>query len=109
MQLQIKLIKEIRSYSQTIYFGLNAKQLCFSICAILCAVGVYLLLRDRLSQTTISLVCILAAAPGAFFGFFQFQGMTAAEFLWVIIKFFLLQKKLPYISSFQDYEGRDRS
>ena len=52
--MEVKINREIRDYQESIFFGLNLRQLIFSILAIAVAVGVYFGLRDLLGTETVS-------------------------------------------------------
>lgn len=84
--MEIKIPKEVRQHKETIFFGLSARQLICSAAAVGTAVGVYLLGQDTLGKETASWVCILAAAPSAFAGFFHYNGMTFEQFAWAWLK-----------------------
>ena len=95
--MDIKINKEFRDYSETIYFGLNMRQLVFSAAAVGVAVGSYFLLRKHLNIETLSWLCILCAAPFAALGFITYNGMTAEQFLWAWIKTeILMPRKLVF-------------
>ena len=51
--MEIKINKEIRSYKETIYFGLTARQLICSLLAVGTAVGLYFALRGVLDRETL--------------------------------------------------------
>lgn len=91
--MDIRINKEFRDYSETIYFGLNMRQLVFSACAVGIAVGSYFLLKSYLSMETLSWLCILLAAPFAVLGFVKYNGMTAEKFIWAWIKSEVLTPK----------------
>ena len=61
--MEIKINKEIRNYTESMFFGLNARQCIFSLLAIGIAVAIYFGLRGYLGTETISWLCILGAAP----------------------------------------------
>ncbi len=84
--MEIQINKEFSDYSETIYFGLNMRQLVFAAAAVLAAVGSYFLLKPYLSLDTLSWVCILLAVPFAVLGFVKYNGMVAEEFIWAYIK-----------------------
>jgi hypothetical protein len=84
--LEIKINKEIRHYQESLFFGLSTRQFIFSVLALGVAVAVYFLLKEPLGEETVSWLCIVAAAPVAFMGFFRYQGMNAEGFLWAVIK-----------------------
>ncbi|CCY66465.1 putative uncharacterized protein [Clostridium sp. CAG:678] len=91
--MDIRINKEFRDYSETIYFGLNMRQLVFSACAVGIAVASYFLLKPYLSMETLSWLCILLAAPFAVLGFVKYNGMTAEKFIWAWIKSEVLTPK----------------
>lgn len=91
--MDIQINKEFRDYSETIYFGLNMRQLIFSALAVGVAVGSYFLLKPYLSMETLSWLCIILAAPFAALGFVTYNGMTAEQFVWAWIKSEILTPK----------------
>lgn len=93
INLDIQINKEFRDYSETIYFGLNMRQLIFSALAVGVAVGSYFLLKPYLSMETLSWLCIILAAPFAALGFVTYNGMTAEQFVWAWIKSEILMPK----------------
>lgn len=84
--MEIKIPKEVRQHKETIFFGLSARQFFCSVVAVGLAVGVYLGLGDILGKETASWLCILAAAPVALAGFFNYNGMTLEQFAWAFLK-----------------------
>ena len=84
--MDIQINKEFRDYSETIYFGLNMRQLVFSAGAVGVAVGSYFLLKSYLTMETLSWLCIILAAPFAVLGFVTYNGMTAEQFIWAWLK-----------------------
>ena len=84
--MEIKINKEVRQHNETLFFGLSARQFFCSILAVGMAVGVYFLLKNILGQETASWMCIVAAAPLAVAGFFQYNGLTFEQFAWAFIK-----------------------
>lgn len=91
--MEVKVNREIQEYQESIFFGLNLRQLIFSILAIGVAVGVYFGLRDVLGTETVSWLCILGAAPFGAMGFIKYNGMTAEQFAAAFIKSELLMPK----------------
>ena len=95
--MDIKIPKEIREYTEAIFFGLSLRQFIFSVFAVGIAVLIYFGLRDALGTETVSWLCILGAAPFAAMGFIRYHGMTAEQFLKAWIKSeFLLPRKLVF-------------
>lgn len=84
--MEVKINREIRDYQESIFFGLNLRQLIFSILAIAVAVGVYFGLRDLLGTETVSWLCVLVAFPFGAMGFIKYNGMTAEQFALAFIK-----------------------
>jgi hypothetical protein len=95
--MEIKINKEIRNYTEAMFFGLSLRQFAFSVLAILAAVVLYFALRPFLGLETLSWLCILGAAPFGAVGFIKYHGMNAEQFLWAWIKSeFLIPKKLTF-------------
>lgn len=88
--MEVKVNKEIRNYTESIYFGLSLRQFIFSILACLMAVGLYFLLKPYFGLETLSWLCILGALPFAALGFITYNGLTAEQFVLAFIKSELL-------------------
>ena len=73
--MEININKDIREYTEGVFFGLNMRQLIFSGLAVASAVGIYFGTRDTLSNDAITYLCIAAAFPFAAIGFIKFNGM----------------------------------
>ena len=72
--MEVKINREIRNYTESMFFGLSLRQFIFSILACGVAVGLYFLLK--------------------------YNGMTAEKFIWAWIKSeFLMPKKLVFHST----------
>ena len=104
--LEVKINREIRNYTESMFFGLSMRQFVFSVLAILVAVGLYFLLKPHFGTETVSWMCILGAAPFAALGFITYHGMTAEQFLWAWLRSELLEpKELRFESSNLYYEA----
>ena len=84
--MEVKINKEIRNYTESIYFGLNLRQFIFSVLACIMAVILYFLLRPYFGIETLSWLCILGVTPFALLGFLKYNGMTAEQFILAWIK-----------------------
>ncbi len=91
--MEVKINREIRDYQENIFFGLNLRQLVFSILSIGVAVGIYFGLRSALGTETVSWMCILGAVPFGAMGFVRYNGMTAEQFAAAYIKSEILMPK----------------
>lgn len=98
--MEIKINKEIREYTESIFFGLSLRQLIFSISAVIVALISYFLLKPYFGIETLSWVCILCAAPFAALGFIKYHGLTAEQLLIVWLRSeFIGPKKLKFEST----------
>lgn len=88
--MEVKVNKEIRNYTESIYFGLSLRQFMFSILACLMAVLLYFIMKPYFGLETLSWLCILGASPFAALGFVTYNGLTAEQFVWAWIKSELL-------------------
>ena len=95
--MEIKINKEIRNYTESMFFGLSMRQFFFAIIGVGFAVLSYFMLRSYLGTETLSWVCMLAAAPFVAMGFITYNGMTAEQFAWTWIKSkFIEPKKVKF-------------
>lgn len=103
--MEVKINKEIRNYTESIFFGLSLRQFIFSICACGIAVLLYFSLKGTLGTETVSWVCILGAAPFAALGFITYNGMTAEKFViaWLRSEF-IVPKKMSFKPTNYYYE-----
>lgn len=91
--MEVKINKEIRNYTEHMFFGLSLRQFIFSILACGVAVGIYFGFRNRLGTETVSWLCMLGAAPFAALGFVRYHGMTAEQFIGAWVKSEILYPK----------------
>lgn len=95
--MEVKINREIRDYTESMFFGLSLRQFIFSVLACGIAVGLYFLLRPHVGMETVSWMCVLGAAPFAALGFIRYHGMNAEQLLWAWIKSeFLIPKRLVF-------------
>ena len=95
--MEVKINREIRDYTEAVFFGLSLRQCAFAVLACGAAVGLYFLLTPYLGLETLSWVCILGAAPFAAIGFIKYHGMSAERFVWAWVKSELIMpRKLTY-------------
>lgn len=113
--MEVKINKEIRDYTESVYFGLSLRQFIFSILACGMAVVLYFVFRPYFGIETLSWLCILGAAPFAAIGFIKYNGMNAEEFIVAYIRSeFLTPKELTfkptnfYYELFKDRIGDDK-
>ena len=104
--MEVKINKEIRNYTESMFFGLSMRQFLFSVLACGVAVGLFFLLRGGFGTETLSWMCILGASPFAVMGFVRYNGMTAEQFVWAWIKSqFLMPKKILFVPENLYYEA----
>lgn len=104
--MEVKINREIRDYTESMFFGLSLRQFVFSLLAIFVAVGLYFILKPHLGTETVSWVCVLGAAPFAAMGFIKYNGMTAERFLqaWIYSSF-IIPKRLMFRATNIYYEA----
>jgi len=94
--MEVKINREIRDYTESMFFGLSLRQFLFSILSCMVALGIFLIFKNKFGTETLSWLCTLAAAPFVALGFVKYQGMSAEKFLLAWIKFeVLVPKQLP--------------
>ena len=85
--MEIKMIKEIMDYEESIFFGLSLRQCICSLLALGTSIALYFLAGGS------GWLCVLGAAPFALLGFFNYHSMHFEQFLWVWIQSELLYPK----------------
>lgn len=91
--MEIKVNKEIRDYTETVFWGLSMRQFVFSAIACMVAVILYFILRNYLGIEMLSWICILGALPFAVLGYVKYNDMTAEKFIIAWIKSEILMPK----------------
>lgn len=79
--MEVKINREIRNYTESIYFGLTLRQFICSLCACIMAAGLYFICSSFLNKEIVSWICILGAIPFAGLGFFKYNGMNLEDFI----------------------------
>ena len=67
--MEIKIPKEVRQHSETIFFGLSTRQFICAVLAVGAAIGTYFLTKGAIGKETASWVCL-----------------TFEQFVWAFIK-----------------------
>ena len=102
--MEVKINREIRQYTESMFFGLSMRQFFFSLAAAAVALILYFVLKPHLGTETVSWVCILGAVPFAAMGFVTYHGMTAEQFIWAWIRSELLEPKQLHFESVNTYQ-----
>ncbi len=104
--MEVKINREIRQYTEAMFFGLSLRQFFFSALAIGVAIALYFLIRPYAGTETVSWMCILGAAPFAAMGFITYHGMTAEQFLIVWLRSEMIEpQKIKFESNNYFYEA----
>lgn len=95
--MEVQIVQDIKSYNETLFFGLSIRQFVFSLLACGAAVGIYFGFRSSLGTETLSWICMLGAAPFAALGFVKYHGLTAEKLVraWVRSEI-LMPRKLTF-------------
>ena len=91
--MEVKINREIRDYTESIFFGLSLRQSIFSFLAIAMAVILGFAFRGNVNTEVLSWICVLGAAPFAVIGFVSYHGMPAEKFVWVWFRSEILEPK----------------
>ena len=92
--MEVNINKDIRKYTEKVFFGLSMRQFIFSALAVAVAVVLYLRLEPIVGAETVSWMCVLGAAPFGAMGFISYHGMTAEQFVWTWLRSELLEPRL---------------
>lgn len=95
--MEVKINKEIRQYTESIFFGLSLRQCICSVLACGTAVAVYFIFKPIINTNVVSWLCMASAVPFVLLGFVKYNGMTAEKFFMAWLKSEVLTpKKLTF-------------
>lgn len=75
--MEVRINKEIREYSENLFFGLTLRQFFFSALGCGAAVAIYFSCKALLGIEVTTWLCVLGVAPFALVGFVRYNGMPA--------------------------------
>lgn len=87
--MEVKVNREIREYTEGVFFGMSLRQCVFALLACVAAVGLYFGLSPFLRLDELSWACIAGAAPFAALGFVTWHGMAVERAAWAWAKYAL--------------------
>lgn len=95
--MEVKINREIRDYTEAIFFGMNLRQCICSALGAAAAVAAYFAAKPLLGTEVASWCCVLAAFPFILIGFVKYNGMTMERFFIAWVKSeILLPKRLVF-------------
>lgn len=98
--MEININKDIREYTEGVFFGLNLRQLVCSGLAVASAVAVYFGTRGIVSKDIMTYLCIAVAIPFAAIGFIKYNGMPMEKIIVAWLKDnFIVPRKLTVKSN----------
>lgn len=107
--MEIKVNKEVRDYTESLFMGLSVRQCVYSAIACVVAVFLYFRFEKLLGLELTSWLCIIGALPFAALGFICFQSMSAGQIVMTVIKSFILSHRQlidqPFNLYFEAYKG----
>lgn len=104
--MEVKINREIRNYTENIFFGLTLRQFIFAILACGAAILSYFSFIQSLGIELTSWLCIIFSFPFIAFGFIKYNGMPMEEFIIAfIISEVLTPKELKFESQNIYYES----
>ena len=104
--MEVKINREIRDFTESIFFGLSMRQFIFSLLACGVAVILYFIFKPYFGIETLSWFCILGAIPFAALGFVKYNNMTAEKIIMAWIKSEILTpKKLTFKAENMYYQS----
>ncbi len=81
--MEVKINKEIRDYTEAIFFGLSLRQFIFS--GLACGIAGALFSSPIHEHGNSELDLCTGSCPCVVFGFVKYHGMTAGQFIWAWI------------------------
>ena len=104
--MEVNINKDVREYTESVFFGLNIRQLVCSGFAVAAAVGVYFVCKEQFTKQFVTYACIAAALPFALMAFVKYNGMTMEKFIVEFVKDrFIVPQRMTFSSNNLYYEG----
>ena len=95
--IEVRIPKEIRTYKEKLFFGLNMRQTICSVLAIAINVPLYIYIRPYIGDDIAGWLIMFTAVPLVLVGYFNYNGMPFEQFIVCILKFqFLTPQKRKY-------------
>ena len=91
--MEVKINREIRNYTENIFFGLSLRQFVFSVLSCIIAIIMYFIFKPILGTEITSWICIICILPFVLMGFVKYNGMPMEELFISWIRFELLVPK----------------
>ena len=101
--MEVKINREIRDYTESIFFGLSLRQSLFSAMAVVAAIILGFAFRGKVNTEVLSWICVLGAAPFALMAFVTYHGMNAEQFAWAWLRSELLEPRYYYNTPHNTY------
>lgn len=95
----IEINKNIDNYKESVVLGLTARQLIFSVIALVAGGSIVFVTYPYVGLTTSAYIAIPVVAPIALSGFYSFNGMSFMEMLKLKLHFAFGNRTLLYIST----------
>lgn len=93
--LEVKINREIRNYTESMFFGLSMRQFICSVLGCGAAVAAYFLLKSHIGLELTTWACVIVVIPFAALGFLRYNGMPAERLLMAYVKYrWLVPRKL---------------
>lgn len=91
--IEIRIPKEIRTYKEKLFFGMNLRQTICTVIVLGINVPLYYFGRQYLGDDLTSWIVLLTSLPLFSIGFFGYNGMTLEQFIIAIIQSELIYPK----------------
>ena len=97
--MEIDMNRDLERFKESVFMGLNVRQLLYSILSLAVGAVVVLLIYPYVGLTVSAYVAVPVVAPIALTGFYSYHGMTFMEKLKLKLQFMKRQPPLTYVST----------
>lgn len=95
--IEIKIPKEIRDYKETLFLGLNLRQIICLVIVFSINVPLYLFIKPYIGDELASWVVMFTGVPLFLVGFIKFDGMPFEQYFKIMIRFnFIVPRKRKF-------------
>lgn len=104
----VEINKDIEKYKESVFMGLNAKQVICIILALAAGTGIVLLTYPFIGFTGSAYVAVPVVAPIGLMGFYSYNGMSFMEVTKRRLRFLFRNRPLLYRSTENEKNGGKR-
>lgn len=95
-KLEVQLNKDIREYTNKLYWGLTGRQIFFGLLGVAAGTGMFIWIMGSLGTTLAAMACVVVMSPLIALGFYRWRGQPFETYLKIMLRDQRTPEFLPY-------------